>query len=91
MYACEKKEKMSQYKGVYWHRKNKKWCALINPKGQKRKFVGCFENELHAAKRVNQLCEELGIPLQNPEISAIPNQECEVILTLSKCSFLAMF
>merc|ERR1712034_192863 len=26
-------------------------------------------------KRVNQLCEELGIPPQNPEISAIPNQQ----------------
>jgi hypothetical protein len=37
-----------------------------------------FKDELDAAKRVNQLCEELGIPLQNPTISAIPNQQYQV-------------
>ena len=37
-----------------------------------------FKDELDAAKRANQLCEELKIPLQNPEISAIPNQQYQV-------------
>ena len=37
-----------------------------------------FKDELDAAKRVNQLCEEQGIPLQNPEISAIPNEQYQV-------------
>jgi hypothetical protein len=29
---------------------------------------------------VNQLCEEVGIPFQNPEISAMPNHKHQVIL-----------
>merc|ERR1712034_135837 len=70
-----RKEKKSQYKGVGWHKRIRRWCVLIHLKGQKRKYGGTFKDELDAAKRVNQLCEELGIPLQNPEISAIPNQQ----------------
>merc|ERR1712034_284794 len=38
----------------------------------KCKFGGNFKDELNAAKRVNQVCKELGIPLQNPDISAAP-------------------
>ena len=38
-------------------------------------FGGYFKDELDAAKRVNQLCEKLGNPAQNPEISAMPNQQ----------------
>jgi hypothetical protein len=34
-----------------------------------------FNDELDAAKRVNQLCEDLGIPHQNPTVSAMPNQK----------------
>merc|ERR1712034_224957 len=30
-----------------------------------------------AAKRANQLCEELGLPLRNPKIDAISNQQFE--------------
>jgi len=30
---------------------------------------GQFEDELNAAKRVNQICEEFGIPQKNPEVS----------------------
>ena len=52
-----------------------KWNVQIRPKGQTPKYGGYFEDELDAAKGVNQLCEELGVPLQNPEISAIPNQQ----------------
>merc|ERR1712096_268207 len=44
-------------------------------KDKKTKHGGYFKDELDAAKRMNQLCEELGIPLQNPEISATPNQQ----------------
>merc|ERR1712034_264142 len=69
------KEKASQYKGVMWHKHAKKWYVHMCVKGQKRKYGGCFKDELDAAKRVNQLCEELGIPLENPEISAKPNQQ----------------
>merc|ERR1711925_22474 len=69
------KENKSQYKGVYYDKKTCKWNVLIHQKGQKQKYGGRFNNALDAAKRVNQLCEELGIPPQNPTISAIPNQQ----------------
>merc|ERR1712034_264991 len=72
----QKKEKSSQYNGVYWHKQARKWYVKITTKGQKPKYAGgMFKDESDAAKRVNQLCEELGIPLRNPTISAIPNQE----------------
>merc|ERR1712034_30691 len=61
--------------GVCWHREKRKWRARIYPKGQTQKFGGYFKDELDAAKRVNQLCEKLEIPLKNPTISAIPNQQ----------------
>ena len=47
-------------------------------KGQKQKYGGQFNDKLDAAKRVNQLCEELGIPHKNPTISAMPNQQYQV-------------
>jgi len=73
----QKNEKKSQYKGVCWHRENGKWQVRICLKGQKQKYGGMFEDELDAAKRVNQLCEELDIPAENPGISAVPNQQCQ--------------
>jgi len=41
-------------------------------KGEKNKCGGYFYDELDAGKKVNQLCEELGLPLQNPGIE-MPN------------------
>jgi len=73
--ACEKNEKTSKYKGISWHRERRKWFVRIYPKEQKPKYGGYFQDELDAAKRVNQLCEELEIPLLNPEIGAMPNQQ----------------
>jgi len=65
----------SHYKGVYWHKGSKKWCVQYNsPKGSKH-HGGTFKNEQDAAKRVNQLCEEMRIPHKNPGISAMPNQQ----------------
>ena len=78
MIACEKKEKTSQYKGVAWNKGRKKWFVLIKPKGHNSKYGGYFKDELDAAKRANQLCEQLGIPLQNPKISIIANEQDEV-------------
>jgi len=67
--------KTSQFKGVYWHKENKRWCVIITVKGHKQKYGGMFKDELDAAKRVNQICEELSIPLQNPGTGAMPNQK----------------
>jgi len=76
----QKKEKISQYKGVTWHKQRKKWYAQVTDrqvwvKKQKQKYGGYFNEEIDAAKRVNQLCEEMEIPLLNPTTNAIPNQQ----------------
>jgi len=64
----------SQYTGVGWSRQNKKWKVTISVNGHRR-YGGHFKDELDAAKRVNQLCEQLGIPRKNPGIDTIPNQQ----------------
>ena len=78
MFSCQKKEKTSQYKGVRWETKTGKWKVHFVVKGE-YKFGGLFDDELDAAKKVNQLCEEFGIPHKNPGINAIPNQQWTVI------------
>ena len=82
MFTCEKKEKTSQYKGIYWHQQTKQWRVQIYMKGQNAKSGGSFEDELDAAKGANQLCQKLGIAPQNPTISAIPNQQYQVTLSI---------
>jgi len=69
------KEKTSQYRGVWYDKQTCTWKVIVFLKGQKKKYGGQFNDELDAAKRVNQLCEELGIPQKNPTISAMPNQQ----------------
>ena len=69
----EVKVKTSQYKGVSWQKKGCKWFAHLCLKGE-QKHGGSFINEMDAAKRVNQLCKQFGIPLQNLGISGIPTQ-----------------
>ena len=51
--------------------------AKLYLKGHKSRYRygGLFNDEMDAAKRVNQLCEEIGIPLKNPEISSKPDQQ----------------
>jgi len=71
----QKNDKPSQYKGVSWHRQSRKWCVFVRLKDKKIKYGGTFNDELDAAKRVNQLCEDLGITPKNSAISAIPNQQ----------------
>merc|ERR1712034_64018 len=69
------KGKTSQYKGVYYNKQTRKWIARLHLKGQTPKYGGHFNDELDAAKRVNQLCEDFGIPSHNFGISAIPDEE----------------
>ena len=61
-----------------WKKRSGKWYAQVSVRGQMQKYGGTFNDELDAAKSVNQLCEELRIPPQNPEISAIPTQQHQV-------------
>ena len=69
---------MSQYKGVFWNKKYEKWFVVLYLKGQKQKYGGVFKDELDAAKKVNQLCEEFGIPPKNPGITGTQNQQLQV-------------
>jgi hypothetical protein len=77
--ACDTIKKKSQYKAVYFQKRDQKWYVLIHTgvKGQRRKYGGTFNNELDAAKKVNQLCEELDIPQQNPDVGAILNTQLQ--------------
>ena len=84
IHVCEAREKTSQYKSVYWNHQNAIWHVKLSLGGRKQKHGGCFKREVDAAKRVNQLCEKFGIPLQNPAISATLNQKFEVP---EKCFF----
>jgi len=77
----QKHEKTSQYKGVYWHTKRKKWKVQLRLKGGMSKCGGNFEAELDAAKKVNEFCVELRIPPQNPGIVEIQTQQ-----SLEKCN-----
>ncbi len=74
-FECEKEVNASQYQGVYYHKQTGKWYARLNLQGQKQKWGGYFNDELDAAKKLNQICEELEIPLQNPGITGMPNQQ----------------
>jgi len=69
------KEKTSQYKGVHWHKKTKKWYVQLHFKDGGTKSGGYFNDEQDAAKKVNQLCNEFEISEKNPGISGIPNQQ----------------
>jgi len=50
--------KTSKYKGVHWHKKNKKWAAQITS-NKKTYRLGYFHNETEAAKAYDKKAVEL--------------------------------
>lgn len=48
----------SKYKGVHWHKNNKRWRTTINYDG-KRISLGCFSSEKEAAKAYDTKAKEL--------------------------------
>ena len=84
----EAKEERPQYKGISWDKQRKKWCASLYSKDGKR-FGGYFNDELDAAKRVNQLCKEFGIAAKNPGISGAPNQQVTIKSISARCLIFA--
>ena len=48
----------SQYKGVSWHKRDKRWEVYINPKNQKRVYVGGTKCEKTAAKMYNKAAKK---------------------------------
>lgn len=53
-----RKNKTSKYKGVYYHKRDKRYCAQISYKG-KRYYLGTFKNELDAAMAYDEAAREL--------------------------------
>ena len=60
----------SKYKGVTWNTKNKSWRAAVHWESVKYDG-GYYYDELDAAKKVNALCDNLGIERNIPEVDAM--------------------
>jgi len=67
------KNQASTYKGVYWKKDHKKWQAQLNHKKHQYYFGGYYDNEEHAAMKVNLLCDKYGKERQNPTIIIEPD------------------
>merc|ERR1712034_72119 len=72
--GIRKEKKHHNIKEFTGTEKEKKWCARLRLKDGKVKFGGYFNAELDAGKRVNQLCEDLGILPHNPGVVQMPTQ-----------------
>jgi len=76
----QKKEIATQ---VYWNKKKQKCQSQLRFSEGKLKYGENFNDELYAAKRWNQLCEEMEISSQNSEtICPIPTQKKKQIKNL---------
>ena len=53
----KQKNNISGYKGVSWHKKNKKWHAYINI-NTKRIFLGLFDSKISAAKTYDKAAKK---------------------------------
>ena len=60
--------------GVTWNKYNKKWQAHIYH-NKKSIYIGAFENEKDAAKAVNSKCMKLKIPIKNPVVGVLDNED----------------
>ena len=63
-------EKLSKYIGVSISDKTSKtpWQARLCI-GGKRKYLGCFETDIKAAKFLNFVCKKESMKKKNPELS----------------------
>ncbi|MFC1794763.1 AP2 domain-containing protein [Planctomycetota bacterium] len=52
-----RKDSSSKYKGVCWHKSEKRWRAQINVNGE-RKILGRFKDEIHAAKAYDEAAKK---------------------------------
>ena len=55
-------------------KKSKRWVAYIIV-DNKRYYGGCFQEELEAVKKVNQLCDELGVKQKNPDFDPMSKRK----------------
>jgi len=49
----------SKYRGVYWHRRARKWCAMTTVHGSLR-YIGLFVSQLEAAEAVDHALRRWG-------------------------------
>ena len=59
-HAFKNKNKTSKYTGVYFNKKSNKWEACFKIK-RKNNYLGCYENEIDAAKAYNNALEKYGL------------------------------
>jgi len=75
--AHQVQKSTSQYIGVCWNRKSKKWHSHVRF-NEKVYYGGLFDNEEDAAMKTNLLCDKFGIRRKNPavdkELFIVPNQ-----------------
>jgi len=57
-YQNKKDDCSSQYIGVSWHKKSKKWRATARKNNSKSKTIGAFDDEVEAAKAFNNFIIE---------------------------------
>ena len=82
-YFCEVQNQTSKYVGVCWNKNRKKWETKLKYK-KKQYYGGLFDNEEHAAMKVNLLCDEFETERKNPTIWIKPDiMEQLVIHSLS--------
>ena len=64
----------SKYRGVYWHKKRRKWQVQFTVHG-KNKHFGYFNDEVEAARAYDDEARKHGKPLNfdtTAELSAVP-------------------
>ena len=89
MNLFETTQSTSKYDGVSWKEKRNLWQAEFNINGKVKKFY--FDNEVDAAKELNQFCDKMGIPPKIFEICESSNQEVThiqffIVFCLSGCT-----
>lgn len=57
MNKVSESDSSSRFKGVYWHKDAKSWCAIIVSEGV-RTYIGVYENEEDAARWYNHFAKE---------------------------------
>jgi len=62
------KNQTSKYNGVCWNANAKQWQVQLGH-NQKQYYGGNFDNEEHAAMKVNLLCDKYGKERKNPTIN----------------------